>query len=345
MNEGAIVAIVVRCECGKEFQTRDENAGRRARCPICQRELIVPEPKPLPDGDFAPLHDFGPPKTSGKAIASLALGISSLLCSILAGVPAIIFGILGLADINNPRKRVSGKGLAISGIVLGSVTSFMMCILVPVLIALLLPAVQAAREAARRAQCTNNLKQIALAMFNYQSTYACFPPAATYDGQGKPLLSWRVLILPYLNEGTLYGQFHLDEPWDSPHNKLLGGQMPNVFRCPSELETHELTTYQVVVDPRSMFTGKPSGVAINTVTDGTSNTLLVAESTSPVLWSKPSDNSLKSSDPLLGMGSKHPGGFNATMADGSVRFFKTSISSQVLKALVTRNGDEPVDVP
>jgi len=339
------VAIVVRCECGKEFQTRDENAGRRARCPVCQRELIVPEPKPLPEGDFAPLHDFGPPKTSGKAIASLVLGICSLLCSVLAGVPAIIFGILGLADINNPRKHVSGRGLAISGIVLGSVTSFMVLIFVPVLIALLLPAVQAAREAARRAQCTNNLKQIALAMHNYNSTYGCFPPAATYDGDGKPLLSWRVLILPYLEQGTLYGQFHLDEAWDSPHNKPLGDQMPIVFRCPSELPTDGLTTYEVVVDPRSMFTGKPSGVPFSTVTDGTSNTLSVVESTSPVPWSKPEDLPLKSSDPLLGMGSKHPGGFNATMADGSVLFFKSSISPQVLKALVTRNGNESVSPP
>jgi prepilin-type processing-associated H-X9-DG protein len=263
----------------------------------------------------------------------------------LAGVPAIIFGILGLADINNPRKRVSGKGLAISGIVLGSVTSFMLFIVVPVLIALLLPAVQAAREAARRAQCTNNLKQIALAMHNYASTYDCFPPAATYDGDGKPLLSWRVLILPYLEQGPLYGQFHLDEAWDSPRNKPLADQMPNVFHCPSEPETNGLTTYQVVVDPRSMFTEKPSGVPINTVTDGTSNTLTVVESKTPVPWSKPSDLSLKSSDPLLGMGSKHPGGFNATMADGAVRFIKMTISPQVLKALVTRNASEPVNPP
>jgi type II secretory pathway pseudopilin PulG len=344
-DEDAIVAIVVRCECGKEFQTRDENAGRRARCPVCQRELIVPEPKPFPEGDFAPLHDFGPPQTSGKAIASLVLGICSLLCSVLAGVPAIIFGILGLADINDPRKRVSGKGLAISGIVLGSVTSFMVLIMIPVLIALLLPAVQAAREAARRAQCTNNLKQIGLAMHNYASTYDCFPPAATYDQDGKPLLSWRVLILPFLEAGPLYGQFHLDEAWDSPHNKPLADQMPIVFRCPSELTTDGVTTYEVVVDPRSIFTGKPQGVPLDTVTDGISNTLLVMESTSPVPWSKPADLSLKSSDPLLGMGSKHPGGFNAMTADGAVRFFKVSISPQVLKALVTRNGSEPVNPP
>jgi hypothetical protein len=338
------VAIVVRCECGKEFQTRDENAGRRARCPVCQRELIVPEPKPVPEGEFAPLSEFGPPKTSGKAIASLVLGCCSILCSIFTSIPAIIFGVLGLNDINNSRNRLKGKGLAISGIVLGSIWTF---IFVPLtLIALLLPAVQAAREAARRAQCVNNLKQIALAMHNYADTYGCFPPAATYDADGKPLLSWRVLILPFIDGENISGQFHLDEAWDSPANKPLADQMPSAFRCPSEPEAKGLTTYQVIVDPRSIFTGKPAGVPVNAVTDGTSNTLLVVESKSTVPWTKPEDLSTKSSDPLLGAGSKHPGGFDVAMADGSIRFFRTStISPQVLKALVTRNGNEQVSPP
>src|ERR1700676_3675353 len=106
--------------------------------------------------------------------------------------------------------------------------------IIAVLIALLLPAVQAAREAARRAQCVNNLKQIGLAMHNYHSTYDCFPPAVTADDQGRPLLSWRVLILPYLEEAPLYAQFHLDEPWDSPHNLPLASKMPRVYTCPSD---------------------------------------------------------------------------------------------------------------
>ena len=74
--------------------------------------------------------------------------------------------------------------------------------------------------------CTNNLKQIALAMHNYAADNNTFPPAATFDTDGKPLLSWRMLILPYLDEDSLYRQFHLDEPWDSPHNKPLIAQIP-----------------------------------------------------------------------------------------------------------------------
>ncbi len=339
------MSILVRCECGKEFQTGDENAGRRARCPVCERELIVPQPKPRAEGDFAPAYDFGPPRTSGKAIASLVLGICSLVTCLLTGIPAIILGILGLAETNDPRKHVSGRGLAISGIVLGSITSFLSLIVVPfMLLALLLPAVQAAREAARRAQCTNNLKQIALAMFNYESANGCFPPAATYDKDGKPLLSWRVLILPYLQENTLYGRFKLDEAWDSAHNKPLADQMPQVFHCPSDLLTNGFTTYEVVVDPSSMFTGKPAGVTMMSVTDGVSNTIMVTESATPVAWSKPEDRSLASNDSTLGMGSKHPGGFNATFGDGSVRFIKSSTGQQNLKAMVTRAGNEPMDL-
>jgi prepilin-type processing-associated H-X9-DG protein len=191
----------------------------------------------------------------------------------------------------------------------------------------------------------NNLKQIALAMHNYESANNCFPPAATYDANGKPLLSWRVLLLPYLEQSSLYSQFQLDEAWDSPHNKPLGEKALTVFQCPSDPVLSAQTTYQVVVDSRSLFTGQPEGVRIAHVTDGTSNTLMVVEAASPVPWSKPDDLSLATTDPLLGAGSKHPGGFNVSMADGSVRFFKNSISPATLRAMVTRNGGEVVTVP
>src|SRR5262245_59066222 len=114
------MTIVIRCECGKEFETGDENAGRRGKCPACQRPLIVPQRKPLADGDFAPLHEFGPTQTSGKAIASFILGLCSFVLCLITGIPAIILGILGLGDINNPKKNLSGRGLAIAGIVMGS---------------------------------------------------------------------------------------------------------------------------------------------------------------------------------------------------------------------------------
>ena len=117
-----------------------------------------------------------------------------------------------------------------------------------VLVALLLPAVQSAREAARRAQCVNNLKQIGLAMHNYQSANNAFPRPAITDKDGKPLLSWRVAILPYIEQQELYNKFKLDEPWDSPHNKALIKEMPPIYVCPSRANVEPgTTTYRVFV--------------------------------------------------------------------------------------------------
>ena len=128
---------------------RGRERGTHRRCPVCQRELIVPAPRCSREAELAEFHDIRPFQTSGKAMASMILGLCSFVFCCFTGVPAVILGIMGLADINNPQKRVTGSGMAITGIVLGSLTSFL--VVPAVLIALLLPAVQAAREAARRA--------------------------------------------------------------------------------------------------------------------------------------------------------------------------------------------------
>src|SRR5207302_1956982 len=98
--------------------------------------------------------------------------------------------------------------------------------------ALLLPAVQKVRMAAGRTRSANNLKQMALATINYADAFGRAPAAAICDKNGKPLLSWRVAILPFIEQDNLYKQFHLDEPWDSDHNKKLLARMPNVYALP-----------------------------------------------------------------------------------------------------------------
>jgi prepilin-type processing-associated H-X9-DG protein len=350
------VSIVLRCECGNEFQTPDEDAGRPARCPVCQRELNIPRPTLPPHGELDEFCDVRPSRTSGKAIASFSLGLCCALAGCLAGQPAIIFlawcfagvpaiilGTLALRDINVAQKQVTGKDLASTGILLGTLAT---------IVVVLLGLLSEGHEVPRRAQCANNLKQIALAMQVYHDQHGTYPPAASYDANGKPLLSWRVLLLPYLEQQSLYEQFHFDEPWDSPHNKPLAARTPPVFefRCPSEPRLSQgLTTYKVIVDPRSMFTGDPAGVPFSSVSDGSSTTLLVVEAASPVPWTKPEDLSLSSLDQPLGVGSKHPGGLNAAMADGSVRFLRTlgndAIGSRDLRALATRDGHEAVATP
>jgi prepilin-type processing-associated H-X9-DG protein len=212
-----------------------------------------------------------------------------------------------------------------------------------VLVWLLLPATQSAREAARRAQCTNNLKQIMLAMHNHLAANNAFPRDIT-DKDGKPLLSWRVAILPYIEQAELYNKFKLDEPWDSPHNKELLKEMPTTFQCPSRAKPEPFTTaYRGFVGPAAIFeTGQDIGLA--SVTDGTSNTIAVAEASEAVPWSKPADLPFdqQAKPSLYGAGSSHPGGFNCGFADGSVRFIKNSIDKSVFKALITRNGGEVI---
>ncbi len=211
----------------------------------------------------------------------------------------------------------------------------------PVLIALLLPAVQSAREAARRAQCVNNIKQIMLAMHNYHSANNSFPRDIT-DKNGKPLLSWRVAILPYVEQGVLFDKFKLDEPWDSPHNKELLKYMPLVYQCPSRANVQPFTTtYRGFVGTGALFeTGRDIGIA--DITDGTSNTIAVVEAKDVVAWTKPDDLPFdgQANRSLHGAGSSHPGGFNCGMADGSVRFIKISINPTTLRALITRGGGE-----
>jgi prepilin-type processing-associated H-X9-DG protein len=218
----------------------------------------------------------------------------------------------------------------------------------PVGVALLLPAVQAAREAARRSQAANNLKQIGLAMHNYLDANGTFPPQAIRSKDGKKaLLSWRVAILPYVDNQALYSQFHLDEPWDSPHNIKLLDTIPAAYRDPSETkDTGPNTPFQVFYGKGAGFEGK-EGARIADFTDGTSNTILVVEAKKQVPWTKPEDVEFDSEEgetpnPLEAFGGRHPGGFNTLFADGSVRFIKHSIALEVLRALITRAGGEVI---
>jgi Protein of unknown function (DUF1559) len=213
-----------------------------------------------------------------------------------------------------------------------------------VLVALVAPAVQSSLETARRVQCASNLKQIALAMHNYHASNNVFARPATRDEKGQPLLSWRVAILPYLEQQELYDKFKLKEPWDSPHNKELLKEMPLVYRCPIRGRVAPFTTnYRVFVGKGALFE-KDQDVGLADVTDGRPNTLMVVEAKEPVPWTKPDDLSFDpaAAPSLYGAGSPHPGGFHGSMANGSVRFFKNTIDLNVFRALITRAAGEIV---
>ena len=209
--------------------------------------------------------------------------------------------------------------------------------------AMLMPALQAARKAARGAQSQNNLKQIGLAMINYENARVEFPTKAICNKDGKPLLSWRVAILPYLGEDELYSQFKLDEPWDSANNKPLIEKMPKVFRSPDSKAAEHTTTYLVPVGPGTMFEGK-KGLSIADITDGTADTIMLVEASDKkaVLWTKPADWQYDPEDPLAGLATDQPVGFLVLFCDGKVHRIKSDIDTTVLKGLMTIAGGEVV---
>ncbi len=215
---------------------------------------------------------------------------------------------------------------------------------ISVVTALVIPAIQAAREISGRYAAENNLKEIGLAMLNYESSEKHLPAEALYDQSGKPLLSWRVYLLPYFQEDELYKQFHLDEPWDSESNKKLIDKMPTVFEDPRSHLAPGMTQYQAVVGPHCVFEGT-EGTKLASITDGTSRTIGVVEVArdKAVPWTKPEDWELDTQNPLKGLADDPGNIFLALFMDGHVQVISRTNDPATLNALFTRNGGEPVN--
>lgn len=218
-----------------------------------------------------------------------------------------------------------------------------------VLAALLLPAVQSAREAARRMQCSNHLKQIAIAMHNYHDVNRTYPPAYTVDEEGNKLHSWRTLLLPYMEQQGVYEQIDFSKPWDAPENRHLADVVIPAYTCPSQPDELSINTnYMVIVGKGTVFEGEQP-IKIAQVSDGTANTLLVVEvKDSGTPWMKPEDLSLDKMQMMLNSGgstdpgSHHPGGLNTAFADASVHFLGDELDKDTLRKLITRDDGEVV---
>jgi hypothetical protein len=200
-------------------------------------------------------------------------------------------------------------------------------------------------DAARRIQSQNNMRQIALAVLNYESSFNHLPPAYIADKTtGKPLLSWRVAILPFIEQDALYQKFHLDEPWDSEHNRKLLDSKVAVYRSPASRTKPGMTNYLSVRGKDTAFPGN-EGIKIMDILDGTSNTIMVVEAddSKAVPWTKPDDLEYDEKNPATGLGGLFKGGFNAVLCDGSAHFLPSSIEADSLRRLFKRNDGEPVD--
>jgi prepilin-type processing-associated H-X9-DG protein len=223
-----------------------------------------------------------------------------------------------------------------------------------VLVALLLPSVQAPRSGSR-SPCTNNLKQIGIALLNYLDQRRSFPPANVADEHGRPLHSWRVLILPYAEDVELRNlskQYRFDEPWNGPNNRKLAEAMPTLFRCPNTKADDNETSYVAVVGPATVWPGDKR-VRLHDARDGTSRTIMVVEiADSGINWLEPRDlpfeQAVQGINPphvKLSISSGHPGGANVAFCDSSVHFLSDDIPPETLRALLTRHGGEEVKIP
>lgn len=218
-----------------------------------------------------------------------------------------------------------------------------------VMAAFLVPAAASARDAARRAGCTGNLKQIATAMLQYESTYGSFPPAYIADKNGKPMHSWRVLLLPHLGQQDLYDRYRFDEPWDSPRNRKISDLAIGLFQCPAQPANRQpITNYMMVVGKDTISNGRDSRKVAD-ITDGLKDTIMLVEvADSVVWWAEPEDllfdvlNFSINGGKRQEISSYHPGGVNVLFCDGSVRFLKDSINPQLVKAMITIDEGEPV---
>ncbi len=212
--------------------------------------------------------------------------------------------------------------------------------------ALLAEPISQARAAAQRQQQQNNLQQIMLALHNYHDTYTHFPPAVVIDPQSKVARSWRVELLPFLNQqGLLYGQYKKDEPWDSENNKKVLAQMPAIFRHPSQPANSTNTAFVAAYGKGLFFEENATkGTEFRDITDGTSITIGIVEAKTETPWTKPEDITVDLTQVNLPeFGGFEEGVFQVGMCDGSVRAISKSIDITLLRKLFTKAGGEVIE--
>lgn len=196
-------------------------------------------------------------------------------------------------------------------------------------------------QAAQRMQTINNYKQVGLAMHNYHDTRGTFPPVALKTKDGKPGLSWRVAILPYVEQDYLYRQFKLDEPWDSATNRALAQQMPRIY-APSDASAPPDQTHMRLFVGKGAIFDPVKNLRLVEITDGTANTILFVESTATVTWTKPEELPFDAKGTLPALGLPQNDFFLVCMADGSVRPIKKTTNPEKIKAAITAQGNETV---
>ena len=263
------------------------------------------------------------PRPTALAVVGLVLGVLSLCTWCVTGVPAVILSAIAL-------RKPTGRGMAMAGLILGIIGT---CLTV-LGFALLLPAVQKVREAAARVKDTHNLKTISFAATNYNDNKGTLPPA-------DASLSWRVEILPFMEQNHLYQKFNRNEPWDGPNNRPLANTV--IPQYTSTLDPNQPDTrYRVFVGPGTLYPPGRAPLRLADINDGLTNTIFAIEAADAVPWPQPKELRYDPNGPLPQLGAPGRNGVLAVFADGSVRFMKNP-SEQNLRKMITPEGGEIVD--
>jgi hypothetical protein len=216
------------------------------------------------------------------------------------------------------------------------------------------PAVKDAREAARRSECKGDLFFLRFALQNYHEAYGCFPPPYIADADGRPMHSWRVLILPFIDQARLYNEYRFDEPWDGPNNRKLAGKINKyAFHCASDVPASgepdaPTANFLAVVGP-GMGWQEGKCTKLSDISDDPDSTLLLVEvANSGVHWMEPRDLQILQMAPTInpqggqGISSRHAGGAHVATAGGRVRFLSDRLPAATIRGLLTINGGEQI---
>ena len=271
-----------------------------------------------------------PPQPNVLAAAALGLGLLSLCTGLLTGIPAIVCGVLSLS------RRRSGTGTAITGLVLGSVGTLGSVFILFVTLG--------AWRKISLAKDGNSLQQVGLAVYwDADAKRRLMAPFARGpDGEPNRGLSWRVQILPYLEEETVYRQFERGQAWDSPANWPASQTVIRQYASTADPPSVQ-TRFRVFVGPGTLFEDSAEwreDASLARIPDGASQTLMVVESADTVPWASPQELPYQPAAPLPPLGHPNRSTFLVLLADGSVRTLKKSLSPAVLHALITRNVGE-----
>lgn len=326
-------------------------------CPLCRKEIIVDNQF---GGQSRPCEGCG--QTVTLPIASTpTTAVASPVGVAMPPLP----GLGSQSGAPGPVSNRADSGRTIVFLVIGTMMAFSACVCGGFLWSILAPVWKESRANARRLQATKNLKQILLALHSYETTYGVFPPAYVADAQGKPKYSWRVLILPYLEDpqaSAAYAKFDRDKAWDSPENQVASKMVVSIFKSP-----HDKTgncSFMTLRGPRTLFpNGNP--MPLNRVTDDTATTISVVELGGRMNgWAEPVDIDMRELDLPVG---EEPGqipgpdfelmvdgkaGFHMGMADGSIKFMPllpTSVygshPNTRFHYMSTISGHEPIPPP